>query len=109
MSETILYQSVLQKLGQLNPKNLSKLDAFLSLLIGHNTTSTDSLDDSIIRERLHNKYVLNGQWHAMNLEEKEDASLLETMLYLEETEQAAPLSIEEDLDFKNEVKTWANL
>jgi hypothetical protein len=38
MTDTILYQSVLQKLGQLNPNNLSQLDAFLSVLIGHNTT-----------------------------------------------------------------------
>ena len=39
MSDTVLYQSVLQKLGQLNPNNLSQLDAFLSVLIGNNTTS----------------------------------------------------------------------
>jgi hypothetical protein len=37
MTDTILYQSVLQKLGQLNPNNLSQLDAFLSVLIGHNS------------------------------------------------------------------------
>ena len=37
MTESILYQSVLQKLGQLNPNNLSQLDAFLSVLLGHNT------------------------------------------------------------------------
>ncbi len=47
MSDTILYQSVLQKLGQLNPNNLSQLDAFLSVLIGHNksqiTEKTTSL------------------------------------------------------------------
>ena len=36
MSDAILYQSVLQKLGQLNPKELSQLDSFLSVLIGHN-------------------------------------------------------------------------
>ena len=36
MTDTLLYQSVLQKLGQLNPNNLSQLDAFLSVLIGHN-------------------------------------------------------------------------
>lgn len=36
MTDTILYQSVLQKLGQLNPNNLSQLDAFLSILLGHN-------------------------------------------------------------------------
>ena len=39
MSETVLYQSVLQKLGQLNPKSLSQLDAFLSILVGHNTAT----------------------------------------------------------------------
>jgi hypothetical protein len=39
MTDTILYQSVLQKLGQLNPNNLSQLDAFLSVLIGNNTPS----------------------------------------------------------------------
>ena len=38
MSDTILYQSILQKLGQLNPKNLSQVDAILSVLIGHNTS-----------------------------------------------------------------------
>jgi hypothetical protein len=37
MTDTILYQSVLQKLGQLNPNSLAQLDAFLSVLIGHNT------------------------------------------------------------------------
>ncbi len=36
MTDTVLYQSVLQKLGELNPKNLAQLDAFLSVLIGHN-------------------------------------------------------------------------
>ncbi len=109
MSDTILYQSVLQKLGQLNPTNLSKLDAFLSILIRQNTSATVSPGDLMIRERLHNKYVLTDQWQTMNLEEKEDASILETLLYLEETEQAVPLSLEEDADFKNEIKTWANL
>lgn len=39
MTDTLLYQSVLQKLGHLNPNNLSQLDAFLSVLIGHNTAS----------------------------------------------------------------------
>jgi hypothetical protein len=39
MTDTLLYQSVLQKLGQLNAQNLSQLDAFLSVLIGHNTVS----------------------------------------------------------------------
>jgi hypothetical protein len=33
MTDIVLYQSVLQKLGQLNPNDLSQLDAFLSVLI----------------------------------------------------------------------------
>jgi hypothetical protein len=40
-----------------------------------------SEDDLAIRERLRAKYVASGQWAAMNLDEKEDAALLETMLY----------------------------
>ena len=39
MTDTVLYQSVLQKLGQLNPNSLSQLDAFLSVLIGPTTPS----------------------------------------------------------------------
>ena len=45
MSDTILYQSVLQKLGQLNPNNLAQLDAFLTGLIGHKSTSVTSKND----------------------------------------------------------------
>jgi hypothetical protein len=33
MTEVIIYQSVIQKLGQLNPNDLSQLDAFLTALI----------------------------------------------------------------------------
>ena len=33
MSEAVLYQSVLQKLGQLSPQNLVELDAFLAVLV----------------------------------------------------------------------------
>ena len=66
-------------------------------------------EDLAIRERLHNKYVRTNEWDAMNLEEKEDAAHLESMLFLEETDQATPLNEVENLDFKNEIKTWANL
>ena len=43
MSDAILYQSVLLKLGQLNPKELSQLDNFLSVLIGHNPSKKAEL------------------------------------------------------------------
>ncbi len=68
-----------------------------------------SPDDLAIQKRLHNKYVLTGEWQSMNLDEKEDAAHLESMLFIEETGQATPLSIEEEADFRNEVKSWANL
>ena len=42
----------------------------------------------------------------MNLDEKEDAAILEKMLYLEETGQAEPLSLEENNAFSNEMKSW---
>jgi len=33
MTEAVLYQSVMQKLGQLSPQNLAELDAFLAFLV----------------------------------------------------------------------------
>ena len=40
MSDTVLYQSVLQKLGQLDPNSLVELDAFLSVLIKHDSLTS---------------------------------------------------------------------
>ena len=34
MSEAILYQSILQKLGQVSPNHLSQIDTYLSILMG---------------------------------------------------------------------------
>lgn len=39
MSEIVLYQSILQKLGQLSPKDLAELDAFLAILVQRETKS----------------------------------------------------------------------
>lgn len=44
MTDSVLYQSVLQKLGQLNPNSLSQLDAFLSVLMGTTTPSKTEQD-----------------------------------------------------------------
>jgi hypothetical protein len=44
-------------------------------------TPSVSEEDLAIKERLQAKYVSSGQWANMNLDEKEDAALLETMLY----------------------------
>lgn len=64
-----------------------------------------SEEDAAIKERLRAKYVESGKWVAMNLDEKEDAALLETMLYdrekgvelLTKTEQTAFLNELRDL------------
>lgn len=70
------------------------------------STRTVSEEDLAIQERLRAKYVLSGQWANMNVDEKEDAAILEKMLYLEETGQAEPLSLEENNAFSNEMKSW---
>ncbi len=68
-------------------------------------TTPVTAEDLAIRERLRAKYVHSGEWENMNLDEKEDAALLETMLYDKEngaellppTEQAAFLKELRDL------------
>ena len=44
------------------------------------TNSEDAEEEAKIREILREKYVLNGEWDTMTLEDKEDAVLLEKML-----------------------------
>ena len=98
--------------NSVEPSKIERVLQFLyreHIAFSFEPSSTLSPDDLAIRERLHHKYVETGEWQSMSLDEKEDASILESMLYLEETEQATPLSTEEDADFKNEIKSWANL
>jgi hypothetical protein len=47
MSEVILYQSVLQKLGQLSPQNLAELDAFLAFLVQKQTKGFLGNDEAV--------------------------------------------------------------
>lgn len=65
-----------------------------------------SSEELAIQERLQAKYGLNGQWADMSDDAKQDAALLEKILYLEETGQAEPLNYEENNAFKDEIKTW---
>jgi hypothetical protein len=39
-----------------------------------------SMEEEIIRENLHNQYVVTGEWDNMNLEAREDAVLYERIL-----------------------------
>jgi hypothetical protein len=39
---------------------------------------------TVVRQRLHDKYVVNGTWETMDEEAREDAAHAETMLYAKE-------------------------
>jgi hypothetical protein len=59
-----------------------------------------------IRERLRLKYVQTGQWETMNDEDRQDAALLEGMLYDDEKGKVELLNAAEQIEFKNEMKSW---
>jgi hypothetical protein len=69
-------------------------------------TPSVSDEDMAIKERLRAKYEASGQWAAMNLDEKEDAALLETMLYDRE-KGVELLTATEQADFLNELRDLA--
>ena len=95
-----------------NPEESSKYEKLLKFLyrerIAFSFEPTPSVSEEVlaIQQRLHTKYAVSGQWANMSVDEKEDAAILEKMLYLEETGQAEPLSHEESTDFSNEMKSW---
>jgi hypothetical protein len=45
---------------------------------------TESEEVTVVRQRLHTKYVQNGTWLTMSDEEKEEAAHAETMIYAQE-------------------------
>ncbi len=69
-------------------------------------TPSLSEEDLAIRERLRAKYVVSGQWANMSLDEKEDAALLETMLYDSE-KGVETLTPTEQTAFLNELRELA--
>ena len=50
------------------------------------TNSEDAEEAAKIREILREKYVLNGEWDTMTLEDKEDAVLLEKMQFTDRSQ-----------------------
>ena len=70
-------------------------------------TPSVSAEDLAIKERLRAKYVDSGEWAAMNLDEKEDAALLETMLYDRE-KGVELLTPTEQTSFLNELRDLAH-
>ena len=95
--------------NQVESSKFEKLLKFLyqeRIAFSFEPSPSASEDDLAVQERLRDKYVASGQWATMNPDEKEDAAILEKMLYLEETGQTSPLNAEENTDFANEMKSW---
>jgi hypothetical protein len=64
----------------------------------------DDSDIEPIKKRLHNKYVRTQQWSKMSDDERQDAVLLEKMLYQKEQDDYEVLSEEDSLQFLKDLK-----
>jgi hypothetical protein len=64
----------------------------------------DVLRTAAIRERLRLKYVVNGQWAKMDDDDRQDASLLEGMLYDKEQPDYEVYSETDTKDFYTNLK-----
>ena len=64
MTEAVLYQSILQKLGQLSPKGLPEVDAFLTFLVSQQGKGKKKSSKSIAH--------LFGAWKDWNEQEFQD-------------------------------------
>jgi hypothetical protein len=112
-----LYQiikSIKMTITIFNSTESSKFEKLLQFLyqerIAFSFEPTISLseEDIAIKERLRAKYVASGQWNGMNLDQKEDAALLETMLYDREN-GVELLNADEQTDFLNELRDLAKV
>jgi hypothetical protein len=64
----------------------------------------DTLRTEAIRERLRLKYVVNGEWASMDDDDRQDASLLEGILYDKEQPDYEVYSEAETKDFYTNLK-----
>jgi hypothetical protein len=64
----------------------------------------DALRTAAIRERLRVKYVLNGEWASMDDEDRQDAALLEGMLYDKEQPDYEVYSEADTKNYLNNLK-----
>lgn len=58
------------------------LALFKKLKVKTLTAPTSEID--VVRQRLHDKYVINNTWSGMDDEEREDAAHAETMIFTQE-------------------------
>ncbi len=82
-----LYERVIKFLGRLKISYQVRSDKTpfnVNWAEGQSTTleEGDDIEEILaVRQRLHEKYVITGEWHKMDDDERQDASLLEMMLY----------------------------
>jgi hypothetical protein len=65
---------------------------------------TESEEVTVVRQRLHTKYVQNGIWLTMSDEEKEEAAHAETMIYAQEQQDHYVFSLEESNAYRKQLR-----
>lgn len=96
-SITITYQEADEKL----------LMAFfnrLKIAIISDKKSEPDLEIEVVRKRLHDKYIVTGQWSKMDDDAQEDAAHAETLIYRREKGEEYLSKAEAD-DFLRELET----
>ena len=56
----------------------------LKIAINSEKKTDDDHEIEVVRQRLHDKYVISGLWSKMDDEEREDAAHVETLMYRRE-------------------------
>lgn len=77
----------------------------LAFRIKEETAKEDDDEETVaVRERLRLKYVVNGEWQNMDEEDREDAAMLEKMLWKREQPDYEVLSEEESMNVLAKLK-----
>jgi hypothetical protein len=76
----------------------------LKIAINTEKKTDDDHEIEVVRKRLHDKYVVTGQWAKMNDEEREDAAHAETLIYSKEQGEEYLTQAESDA-FLKEMET----
>ena len=67
----------------------------LKIAINSEKEADDDHEIEVVRQRLHEKYVVNGLWEKMDDEEREDAAHVESMIYAKEQPDYKVYSVSE--------------
>jgi hypothetical protein len=81
----------------------------LKIAINTQKKTDDDHEIEVVRKRLHDKYVVTGQWAKMNDEEREDAAHAETLIYRREKGEDYLTQAESDAFLKEMETELSNL